>query len=333
MATAIQTFGFSPEQLEERRKHLGASEIPVVTGHIPFKSPLQLWAEKRGLVVPFEGNEFTEWGNRLEGVIREKYAEVIGMPVVKPESSIICVREPWRSCTPDGLVMERGLLESSRAVRGLEIKCRGAFRDEEWGEPGTDQVPPDVAIQAHWSMDITGLSEWDVATLIGGNKFGLYHLYYDGDIAQALLEKGRAFWDYVESGIEPPVDGLEATTDYLLRKFPKHGDQLRDATPEETAWLRDILTVRSNIKLLEERETELGNLLRNAIGESAGLQAAGVGKVTWKAPRSGNVSWKDVAQRLASDHGIEPAIVDALVAQHTAVPSRRFVPAPPGKQK
>lgn len=313
-------FGFTPEQLERRRNSLGASEIPVVTGHVTFKSPLELWAEKRGLVKPFAGNEFTEWGNRLEPVIRQKYAEVVGLPVSEAET-IICSRESWRSCTPDGLVGTVGAYE-----RGLEIKCRGVHRGDEWGVPGTDQVPHDVAVQAHWSMDITGLRQWDIATLIGGNRFGLYHLFYDPDIARSLIEIGRRFWQHVVDGTEPAVDGSEATTDFLARRFPRNDEVLRTASPEEVEWIREILDVRVQIKTLETRESELGNSLRKAIGENAGVQSA-IGRATWKAPNGSIVAWKDIVEE------VRPPNLDVLVRKHSTPMARRFQPFPPSKSK
>jgi len=333
MAAPALVGSFSPEQLEQRRKTLGASEIPVVAGYVKFKSPLALWAEKRGLVATFEGNEFTEWGNRLEPVIREKYAEVIGMPVVKLDGSIADLDEPWRSCTPDGLVGDHPNYE-----RGLEIKCRGDYRAEDFGDPGTDQVPPDVAVQCHWSMDITGLKRWDVATLIGGNRFGLYHLFYDADIAKALRDIGRAFWKHVEDGTEPPVDSLSATSDFLLRRFPKNDEVLRDATEEEAEWIRQILAVRAEIKVLDACETEFGNQLRKAIGENAGIISS-CGKATWKAPNGTQVAWKDVAHLLASEIAVldkdqtAAAVLAKAVGYHSSPMSRRFLPLPPSKGK
>ncbi len=323
-SAAIQTF--SPEQLAERRKTLGASEIPVVTGHIKFKSPLVLWAEKRGLVPPFEGNEFTEWGNRLEPVIREKYAEVVGLRVEKGET-VICTRESWRSCTPDSIVFDA----NGVAVRGHEIKCRGEFRAEEWGEPGTDQVPADVAIQAHWSMDVTGLRQWDITPLIGGNRFGVYTVFYDADIARSLTEIGRAFWKHVVDGTEPPIDASEATTEFLLRRFPSNNEVLRQATEEEEKLIRDILAVRADKKALEESEAAIGNLLRQAIGENAGIMSRS-GKATWKQPQGHTVAWATVAQKMADTLGATK-LLNELVNANAKPMSRRFLPSELSKKE
>lgn len=318
---------FTAEQLQERRKTLGGSEIPVVAGYQTFKSPLQLWAEKRGLAPAFEGNEFTEWGNRLEPVIRDKYAEVIQLEV-RASLTVVCSRHPWRSVTPDGLVFGPG---ATTPERGVEIKCRGDWRADEWGEPGTDQVPNDVAVQCHWAMDILGVKRWDVATLIGGNKFGLYHLFYDAELAIALTELGRRFWDHVENGTEPPVDGSEATADYLREKFKMYGEELRPATVEETEALAQLLAVREQIKGLETTESELKNFLMQAIGTDAGIMHDTIGKATWKRPNGAQVDWKGIAETLTAR--LTPEEVATIMNQFSKPFSRRFLPTAPSKKK
>ena len=313
-ATAPQSF--SAEQLEQRRQTLGASEIPVVAGLVPFKSPIQLWMEKRGLVQSFEGNEFTEWGNRLESVVADAYAEKRGVAVHR-SASVVHPIDTWMSATPDRLVMNAdGVID-----RGLEVKCRGEYRGDEWGDPGTDEVPHDVAIQTHWSMIVTGLARWDVATLIGGNKFRMYELHYDADIAASLVGIGRAFWfDHVLAGVQPPIDGSTATTELLKKRFRTNTDVLRDATMEEAHWLADLQEVREEKAHIEKREAELKNLLMNAIGDAAGITSP-VGKATWKAPSGSVVQWKEVA----TVAGATPE----QIAQFSKPQSRRFLPTFP----
>lgn len=313
---------FTKEQLLERRKTLGASEIPVVTGHLTFKSPLQLWAEKRGLSEPFEGNEYTDWGNRLEPVIRQKYAEVVGV-IVRVSDTVVCPRYPWRSATPDGIWENR--------ERGVEIKQRGAHRADEWGEPGTDQVPNDVAIQCHWNMDVTGIPRWDVAVLLGGNQFGIYHLFADKELAADLTKVGRAFWDHVENGTEPPVDGSSATADYLREKFKMYGEELRPATVDEAKALAQLLDVRAQIKGLEQTEGELKNLLMQAIGTDAGIIHDTIGKATWKRPNGQQVDWKGIAEKLTAT--LPPDELANLMNAFSKPMSRRFLPSAPSKKR
>lgn len=307
-AAAILPSAFSPEQLERRRQTLGASEIPVVAGYIPQKSVLQLWAEKRGLAPTFEGNEFTHWGNILEPVIISEYARVMGVAKIEKPDTIISPTEPWRSCSPDSVVND--------GERGLEVKCRGEYRADEWGEPGTDQVPHDVAIQCHWSMAITGIDRWDVATLIGGNKFRIYHLFADQVVADRLRDIGWAFWQYVLSGEQPPVDGTEATNAYLRTLHTAESEQVRHATPEEEEWFTQLRGVRIEKKELEEKEALLKNRLLNAMVAGNLTEIKGVkGRITYKAPNGKTVRWQAVAEAVNAPAAVIEQYSSPMVAQ------------------
>lgn len=58
--------------VKERYKFIGGSDIPIILGISPFKSRYDLLLEKAQIKEnDFEGNEYTEYGNKLEPVIRE----------------------------------------------------------------------------------------------------------------------------------------------------------------------------------------------------------------------------------------------------------------------
>ena len=55
----------------DRDKYIGGSDIPAIMGISPFKSRFELLHEKAGLnESEFSGNEYTEFGNKLEPKIR-----------------------------------------------------------------------------------------------------------------------------------------------------------------------------------------------------------------------------------------------------------------------
>lgn len=55
-----------------RNRYLGGSDIPILMGISPFKKRWTLLQEKAGIIKDeFEGNEFTEYGNKMEGKIRD----------------------------------------------------------------------------------------------------------------------------------------------------------------------------------------------------------------------------------------------------------------------
>ena len=57
---------------QDREKYIGGSDIPVIMNLSPFKSRFDLLIEKAGYKEDtFEGNVYTEYGNKLEPKIRE----------------------------------------------------------------------------------------------------------------------------------------------------------------------------------------------------------------------------------------------------------------------
>jgi predicted phage-related endonuclease len=253
---------------------------------------------------------------------------------VEVSRTIVRADDPWRSCTPDGLAFGEG----ATPLRGLEIKCRGEHRGDEWGDPGTDEVPPDVAIQAHWSMDITGIRQWDVCTLIGGNRFGLYHLYYDEEIAAALRAMGLRFWQHVLDGTEPPVDASEATTDYLRAKFGTTTGEVLEATVEQAEKIHRLLALRTQLKSVEEDADLLKNELMAIMGSASQLVCPDGSRADWKQVNGSRVDWKAVAEKLKLELAeLHPVLAESafasIVTEHSTPNGRRFQPYPPKKGK
>jgi len=59
---------------DERLRGIGGSDVGAALGVSPWKTQLELWSEKAGLVPDdFDGNEFTYWGEQLEQIVMERY--------------------------------------------------------------------------------------------------------------------------------------------------------------------------------------------------------------------------------------------------------------------
>lgn len=57
---------------KDREKYIGGSDIPAIMGISPFKKRFELLQEKAGIKEnTFTGNAFTEYGQNMEGTIRE----------------------------------------------------------------------------------------------------------------------------------------------------------------------------------------------------------------------------------------------------------------------
>jgi putative phage-type endonuclease len=296
----------SPEQVAMRRAGIGASEVAAICGLDHRRTPLDVWLSKRGEAEPMPDNQFLQWGRRMEGVIREAYATDClgdeGLSVVQP-GTLLHPESQWMLCTPDGIVSgcdcdsgwrgnivmgtlrpcERGCgaSASSAWVRGLECKNRDGRVAYLWGDPGTDQIPDDVAAQCHWSMAVTGLKRWDCAALIGGNDFRVYTLHWDEEIAADFIAIAHEFWHVnVLGGKEPAITGPSAKQ-YLQRKFGSHNTELVVATPDVESLLEQYGSLKVRVKEIAQALDATELQLQAAVGNAAGVKGT-AGVYTWK---------------------------------------------------
>lgn len=271
---------------------LGASEVPAVLGLDKYRTAGDVWLEKRGLVEPFAGNRFTEWGNRLELVIAEWAAERLADSLIRldpAELPIVHPSESWASCTPDFFLARRsdGL---------LQIKNTSVYMAHEWGEDETDKAPPRVIAQVSWEMWVTGKREAWVAPLIGGNDPRVIRIPHDEELVEMMVARCKRFWiDNVTAGESPEPDASPAWDSYFEKRFPNETREHLTSSPELDEVAEKLIDVRARIDALSAERTGYENALKSAIGPHAGLVGPW-GRVSWKANSAGPVKWKEVAE-------------------------------------
>ena len=300
------------EWLAARKTGISGTDVAAILGISPWTSALDVWLDKRGAAAPIIPSVAMRAGNTLESLVAEIYFEETGHVLTSPGF----MRHPerdWMIGTPDRLAPDANLL--------LEIKTT-RFASNEWGEPGTDQIPRYYLTQVEWYLELVNLDVADVALLVGGNEYRRYQVQRDRQLVDMLLEKCDEFWrKNVLGGEMPQVDGSKAATEYLVKRFPKNVSPLRAAAAEEIEVARRLAEIRKRLKGIESEESEAENILKLAIGESDGLDLGPLGSITWKAAKdSSKTDWKGVAAAMRA-----PA---DLIAQYTiSTPgSRRFLP-------
>jgi putative phage-type endonuclease len=296
------------EQLELRKAGIGASEVAAVCGVDPFRNALDVFLEKTGQTEPFQGNEFTEWGNRLEGVIADAYADRMGVEL--ETSGTVVGPCDWMFATPDRLVV------TAPKDRGVEVKNRNYFNWKEWGDPGTDEAPIEVVAQCQWTMAVTGKKKWDIAVLLGGNRLGIYHLDFDEAIAKQMIERVDTFWhENVLARVVPELDGSETSRQYLNDKWKLYGENLKAPDAETLTNALRLRDIKARLKSDETEKKVLENLIKDFIGNDLGLDLDDAGRITWKRPKASVVTkWEMVAVGLS--HG-RKKLHDQLVDLHS----------------
>ena len=280
---------FTKEQLEIRKKGIGASEAAMALGLNPYPNatPLDLWMLKKGLKVT-EETQAMRIGSRLEPIVAEMYQDATGFELVQP-FTMLYPKNPIIYATPDRIVKGKN--------KGLEIKTANARMAENWGEEGTDEIPQQYLIQCILCMAVTDLPEWDVAVLIGGQDFRIYNIQRDVDLENSIIERLLEWWEtYIIKNQEPDINSSKSYAEYLAIKYPKNFKSLKEADADAEQLIQRLGDVRDSLKSFEEQEETIKNLLKNYIGDSDGVQGA-AGKCTWKACKdTKEIGWEALAK-------------------------------------
>jgi putative phage-type endonuclease len=311
---------------DARRKVLGGTDISAIVGLNPWRTAHDVWMEKLGLATTSIDPEIAEMGKLLEVPIGRKYSRVTGWKLRRPNPEnprFPCFmrstdpEKSWFGGSPDYFVVDQPRLMDCKTARIAD--------HVKWGEEGTDAIPHQYLIQAHWYLALTELGFCDIATLFGVHDFRIYTVPRDKDLEGILLERGEKFWkDHILTKTPPAVDYSEGAARMLATLHPEHDEALliADAADEELA--RQLKTTKQAISLAYRESDLLENKFKETIGDHAGIQGDGW-KITWKRSRdSESVDWEAVARDLA----ISDTVLEAAVREHKSIRpgSRRFLP-------
>lgn len=195
------------EWTASRRRRIGGSEIAAVLGISPYESPFSLWHRKQGQVDPVEQTEPMRWGNLLEPVVAARFAELHPEWTVRTTPAFVHPERDYQTAAPDRLLYATRRARRPRAI----YEGKTARIADDWGDPGTDQVPPHYAAQCRWYLDCLGLEVCYLVVLIGGSEYREYVIEHD-EAEAALMRKAAAeFVATLEHGPRPDIDEHSAT--------------------------------------------------------------------------------------------------------------------------
>ena len=172
-------------QREQRRSHLGSSDMAAILGVSPWMNAYDVWLEKTGRLEDEEQDKkWLEAGNILEpGVL--KWAErELGPIRTQQENGDALFRKAMGF--PLGSHPDGEIISNEEPVEG---KTAGIFGPiiEQYGEPGTDALPLRIVTQCLVHLECWGKDICWVPVLLGGKGFVMYHVKRDIDPSFNLL--------------------------------------------------------------------------------------------------------------------------------------------------
>lgn len=249
------------EWYEARYTGIFASEAAVACGLSDRRQPLDLYAEKRRLVSPFEGNEFTEAGHEQEPIILRRYEKMTGHEVERNLPMFFHPVAKFMGATPDG--------RRRASIKHLvEAKLCHWKRAAQLGEEGSDDVLPEWNIQAQQQMAVMDAEACDICVMIDAYTFRLYTVERNERLIEDLIEVETELWDRIVRGDPPePLFDKPGALDAVRRFFGISGKPIALSEGTIREWL-EVRRLNEEIEELEKIRDELKARVLHAIGEA-----------------------------------------------------------------
>jgi len=296
--------------LEARRGGITGTDAAAILGLTSFRTPLEVWAEKTGRIVPDDlgGIERIQWGNLLEPVVIAETNRRTGRELLELErwsdamphgrleafehhgekkAMIFSARFPWLRVTPDFVQASwRPLpwLAEQRKLDGPgigEAKALGSHARKEWRTGATLQYNLQVAT----NILAAGLAWGTFGALIGGQTLRIFDYAPKPQVLEGLAIRLERFWlEHIVADVQPAASASERDTRVLEKLYPerKHEAALNLEGKQWDIFARDIVRIDQERSALRKQERELAarqarveNQLRQAIGSAPTAQTEG----------------------------------------------------------
>jgi len=319
----------TPKQLEQRRKGITATDASAIVGENPWRRPIDVYLSKKGIDQPrsAESEERALTGSILEEGLAQRYV-LKAKPadrdwrIFEPKQTLVNPQMPWVMATPDRFVFdmpagqgdELGKVAMKHASRAYPAECSHLLECKLVGRPvqhwdlrsadsaDEDRLPVYVYVQVQWQAIVTGVQRVDVAALLNGTGFRVFHVPVNHEYCKNLLDICYKFMvDHVLADVAPDPDGSGSYSRYLSDLCPRNLVDVVD--PSEDAALAELVTNYDAARAVESAakkdKEHFAQLLKAVVLDRAGFIGQW-GKVTWLTS-AGQVDYKRLIEDLAVD--------------------------------
>lgn len=267
---------------DEWHKSITGSKVAAILGISPWDSPRSMWHKMRGEVPNDDGKNAgaKARGHYLENGVLDWWEDQ------HPELSTLFrqpfIRRPdipWGAVTPDLLAQD----ESGFVI----VDAKTSVKDDEWGEPGTHEMPPYYRAQLMWAMHLSGAKVAYIALLNSRLQLSEYVLHYDPVQAKEMEERLHRFYLSVQDPKgAPPIDGHVATLQ-SLKQVHSEIEQDEEVDLEEHV-AREFIDATAEEKVAAERARAAKATVLDLMGKA----------------RLAKFDGKTVARRQANGYGV-----------------------------
>ena len=206
------TLNSREEWLANRFNGIGGSEISAVIGCNPYQNNVDLWNIKTGRTEPADISDkpFVKYGNDAEYHLRELFKLDFPEYSVSYEenNSFFNDKYPFARASLDGWLTDENGRKGILEIKTTEILQ--SMQKEKWNK----QIPQNYYCQVLFYMAVLeadfAVLKAQLKTVFDGVPYlqtKHYHIErsdVEADI-QYLMQEGERFWQYVQSGKQPPL--------------------------------------------------------------------------------------------------------------------------------
>ena len=193
-------------------RQVTASKVAAILGVSPWHSPLSMWRLMKGLDEPEPQSTAQRRGLLLEDAVLawwgEQHPEVLR---VDDQPLLTLPGVPWAAARPDAHVT---FDDESVAL----VEAKTAARMDEWGQPGTDEVPPTYLVQACWQLAMCPEAQRVYIPVLGPFlEFSEYVIERDDELIGEVFARCEEFHASLSGDVPPPLSDHPADYDALRR--------------------------------------------------------------------------------------------------------------------
>lgn len=245
------------EWLSYRRTGIGGSDSSVIVGLNPYKSKLELYTDKLGLLPEKEETEQLRIGRDLEDYVAKRFSEETGKKIKRNNFM-------WRSKSFPFMIadVDREIIGENA---GLECKTTSVWNKSDFDK---GDIPLTYYVQCMHYMAVMGYERMYLAVLVLSKGFFWYVVERDEDEIKSLIQSENEFWECVSKETPPDPDGSESSEkaiNIINNDKEKNDDCINIIEYENYVSELDELTkeYKELEKKIEEKKQKLKIILNN----------------------------------------------------------------------
>lgn len=219
------------EWLELRKSGIGSSEIGIIARVSRFKTPVELYKQKRGLLAPEPETDIMRAGHDWEPWIAARYAAATG-DVMDPRSEgdwiAMDVEKPYMRVSPDRIFWDKRIPAADRTYANAYIvECKntrlGVTRED---------YPKSWFFQVQYQMGVMGIRKAVIAWFSEQPvlHFDYVEVNFNPVIFAEIERMITDFWvNHVQAGVKPEEPMTNEDASYL---WPEASETVSVATEE-----------------------------------------------------------------------------------------------------